>query len=87
MTLAGHCDTIARMAKNALRQRRKPGIGPRGLFILMAAGVVVFLASSRIWPSAPHDVRDAIRTVALTAFWIFFGLNLIVFFNVWRRSR
>ncbi|MGH7135077.1 MAG: hypothetical protein ACREHD_05010 [Pirellulales bacterium] len=75
----------AGMAKTASRQRRKPGIGPRGL-LLLAAGVVVFLAGSRIWPSLPDDVRAAIRTIALVAFWAFLFINLIVFFNVWRRG-
>jgi hypothetical protein len=68
------------------RQRRKPGIGPRGLFSFLAAGVALFLVGSRIWPSVPHEVRNAIRTVALTAFWIFFCVNLIVFFKCWRRG-
>lgn len=75
-----------RMAKTASRNHRKPGMGPRGLSFLLAGGIVVFLAGREIWPGLPDAVRDAIRTSGLVAFWIFFGLNLIVFFNVWRRG-
>ena len=76
----------ARMEKTASRRRRKPGIGPRGLFFLLVAGIVVFLAGSRIWPSLSDDVRDAIGAIALVAFWALFCMNVIVFFNVWRRG-
>jgi hypothetical protein len=69
------------MAKTALRHRRNRGIGPRGLFILLAAGVVVFLAGRQIWPSLPDEVRNAIRTITLVAFWAFFCINLVVLFQ------
>lgn len=73
------------MVKTASRKRSKPGIGPRGLFFLLAAGVVLFVLGRHIWPSLPVPVRHAVRTTALFAFLAFFSMNLVVFFNVWRR--
>lgn len=73
------------MVQTASRKRRKPGIGPRGLLFLLAAGVVVFVLGRHVWPSFPDPLRQAIRTTALFAFLAFLGMNLVVFFNVWRR--
>ncbi|HJT34267.1 MAG TPA: hypothetical protein VJ783_19640 [Pirellulales bacterium] len=73
------------MVKTASRKRSKPGIGPRGLFFLLAAGVVLFVLGRHIWPGVPGPVRYTIRITALYAFLAFLSMNLVVFFNVWRR--
>lgn len=70
----------------ASRKRRKPGIGPRGIFGLLTVTVAVFLAGNAVWPNLSHSAKEVIRGTALVVFCIFLCINLIVFFNIWRRG-